>query len=88
LGQFFIICRRAPKPLKWLSVGVVVAIGCLFLAVALGAFAGYPGLVQRIIFGLFFLWYVLAAVFLLGMQRDTQQVAAADRHPATRAAVG
>lgn len=65
LGQFFIICRRVPKPLKWLSVGVVMAIGCLFLTAALGAFAGSPGLVQRIVFGLFFSWYALTAASLL-----------------------
>ena len=89
LGQFFIIFRPAPKPLKWLNIGVLVAIGCLFLAAALGAFEGSPGLVQRINFGLFCSWYVLAAVFLLGIkQRDAQQIAAADRHPATRAVGG
>lgn len=89
LGLLSIIFRRAPKPLKWLSMGILVAIGCLFLAVALGAFSSSPGLVQRIIFGLFFSWYMLAAAFLLRMeQSDAQQVAAADRHPATRAASG
>lgn len=89
LGQFYIICRRLPKPLKWLSIGVLIATGCLFLAPALGAFAGSPGLVQRIFFGLFFSWYVLAAVFLLRTkQRDVQQVAAADRQTATRFAGG
>lgn len=48
LEMFIIIFRSAPKPLKWLSIGVLIATGCLFLAAAVGAFAGAPGLVQRI----------------------------------------
>jgi hypothetical protein len=86
-GLFFITCLRTPKSLKWLSAGVVVALGGLFLATALGAFAGSPGLVQRMVFALFFSWYALAAMFLIGMkQGDAQHVVAAEHHPAARAA--
>ena len=89
LGQFFIICRRTPRPLKCLSIGVLTATGCLFLAAGLGAFAGAPGLVQRINFGLFFSWYLLAALFLLGTKlRDAQPGTPADRPTATQSVVG
>ena len=68
IAQFAII-RHAARPLRKLSAITVLVIVGLFVASASGALSGMPGLVQRINFGIFLGWYVIAALLLLKTTR-------------------